>query len=666
MPTGLVVVCKEGEGGSAVYLLLFLIAFPLLAALVLALVKSDSVRNAVVVASGAIIGVVSIVTVIINMNAGTQFFTCSSAVADYVCLGISVVIGAVILGYAFKYKNILAGALAVVQLAGSIVFDVGFAHGVEVEQGLYLDSLSLIMTFIIGVIGTAICIYALGYMKDFQHHEPEGAKDRRPYFFALMFAFLSAMYVIVFSDNMSWLFIGWEVTTLCSFLLIGYTKTDEAIRNAFRQIIMNLIGGITFLAALFISVTALGTLSLSAFIAAAVAMPSVTVVAVICLAIAGITKAAQMPFQTWLLGAMVAPTPTSALLHSSTMVKAGVFLLVKLAPAFLACTVASVLVMLVGGVTFLFCSLMAITQSNAKRVLAYSTIANLGLITACAGVGTPEAVWAACFLILFHACAKSLLFMCVGTAEHHIGSRDIEDMDLLFERMPRLARFMMVGIMGMFVAPFGMLIAKWAALASFADQSQIILILVLAFGSAATFMFWAKWLGKLAGIAGSRDSVELTVHRSEWYATGLALVLTVLSCVCIVPISDAFVMPYLHQAFGDLYTSAVGINAEFIDDDGLWVTSILAGVIFVLVLGFLGGSKRKKLVPVYLAGVTKDGNIRTFRGSLGNEVEATARNWYMVSAFGEKKLAPIGEIFSTTVMLVALLYGILMVVGILG
>ena len=172
------------------------------------------------------------------------------------------------------------------------------------------------------------------------------------------------------------------------------------------------------------------------------------------------------------------------------------------------------MVMLVGAITFLLCSFMAISQTNAKRVLAYSTIANLGLITACAGVGSPEAVWAAIFLILFHAIAKSLLFLCVGTAEHHIGSRDIEDMDLLFERMPRLARFMMLGIMCMFIAPFGMLIAKWATLVSFADMDQIALILILAFGSAATFMFWAKWLGKLAGIAGSPENVETTVHLS--------------------------------------------------------------------------------------------------------------------------------------------------------
>ena len=651
--------------GVHVNLLLFLIAFPLLAALVLALVKSDKARGVVVVASAVIIGVASIATVVMFMNAGAVYFTCSSTVVDYLCLGISVIICAVILGYAFKYKNWLAALLAIVQVGGSIVFDLVIAHGTEVEQGLYVDSLSLIMTFIIGVIGCAICVYALGYMQDFQHHAAADEKDRRPTFFALMFAFLSAMYVIVFSDNMSWLFIGWEVTTLCSFLLIGYTKTEEAIKNAFRQIIMNLIGGIAFLVALYISVLNLGTLSLSAFIASAQNAPGVAVVAVSCLALAGLTKAAQMPFQTWLLGAMVAPTPTSALLHSSTMVKAGVFLLVKLAPVFLVCTPAGVMVILVGGVTFLFCSCMAITQSNAKRVLAYSTIANLGLITACAGVGTPEAVWAASFLILFHACAKSLLFMCVGTAEHHIGSRDIEDMDLLFERMPRLARFMMVGIMGMFIAPFGMLIAKWAALASFVDMRHIELILILAFGSAATFMFWAKWLGKLAGIAGNPEQVEMTVHGSEWYATGITLILTVLACICIVPISDAFVMPYLHQAYSGIYDVALGLGlgADFIDDDGMWITAILAGVIFVFILAFLGKSK-KKIVPVYMAGVSVDNDTRSFKGSLGGEVESASRNWYMQPLFGEPRLKPVGEVFCCAVIVFALIYGILMVAGV--
>lgn len=652
------------------YLLLFLIAFPMLAALILALAKSDAVRNVVVVVSAAVIALVSLLVVALNIGAGVQNFALSSALADYACLGISVIIGAVILAMAIRYKNVLAAVLGGVQLVGSVVFDTVFAHGITVEQGLYLDSLSLLMTFIIGVIGAGICVYALGYMNDFQAHEAHErptAPDRRSTFFALMFVFLSAMFIIVYADNMNWLFIGWEITTLCSFLLIGYTRTEEAIRNSFRQIIMNLIGGIAFLVALFISATQLGTLSLSTFIQTAVANPTVCVVAVCCLAVAGITKAALMPFQSWLLGAMVAPTPTSALLHSSTMVKAGVFLLVKLAPAFLVCVPASVLVVLVGGCTFLFCSCIAISQTNAKRVLAYSTIANLGLIAACAGVGTPEAVWAACFLILFHACAKSLLFMCVGTAEHHLGSRDIEDMDLLFERMPRLARFMMIGIMGMFIAPFGMLIAKWAALASFAATAHIELIIILAFGSAATFMFWAKWLGKLSGIAGAPENIETTVHRSEWFATGLALALTVLSCICIVPISDFIIMPAVSQAFSPFLAPAgatAALLGNFILDDGLWITAILAGVIFVLILAFLGKSKKKR-VPVYMAGVSVDNDARSFKGSLGNTMTADARNWYMEPLFGERRLTPIGELFAASIIIIALVYATLIVCGVL-
>ena len=241
-------------------------------------------------------------------------------------------------------------------------------------------------------------------------------------------------------------------------LAYWFTKTEEAIRNSFRQIIMNLLGGIAFLAALFFLVIEFNCIDFMDFIVFGTVAPALVVFPLMCLSLAGITKAAQMPFHTWLLGAMVAPTPTSALLHSSTMVKAGVFLLIKCAPIYAVSFAPSIMVILIGGLTFLLCSMLAISQSNGKRVLAYSTIANLGLITACAGVGTAEAIWAAIFLVIFHAVAKSLLFLCVGTAEHHIASRDIEDMDLLFMKMPRLARMMMVAIMIMFVAPFGMLI----------------------------------------------------------------------------------------------------------------------------------------------------------------------------------------------------------------
>ena len=622
----------------------FLILFPLVVAGVLLVVRNNRARNVIVGASALVIGLASVWLVVSYLGAPWITYDFYSPVVDYVCMAVSVLIAAAILYFGIKYKNLWACVLAAVQVVGSLVFEFGFAHDVLVTEGLYLDSLSLLMAFIIGVIGSGICVYALGYMEDFQAHEPEGAKDRRPTFFALMFVFLAAMFLIVFSNNMLWLFTGWEITTVCSFLLIGFTRTEEAIKNAFRQIIMNLLGGIAFLAALYVMAIQFNTLSFLEFLQIGIANPGMVVLPVTALAFAGLTKAAQIPFHTWLLGAMVAPTPTSALLHSSTMVKAGVFLLIKLAPIMMACPVPSVMVILVGGLTFLFCSFMAISQSNAKRVLAYSTIANLGLIVACAGVGTPEAVWAAAFLVLFHAIAKSLLFLCVGTAEHHIGSRDIEDMDLLFERMPRLARFMMLGILCMFIAPFGMLLAKWATLVSFADTGQVALIVLLAFGSAATFMFWAKWLGKLSGIAARPENVEAKVHSSEWVAIMVMAVLVILCCIGLPIISWAVVEPYIYSVFGTV--------GQDISSSNLWIASILSAFIAVVLFAGLGRSKAKK-VDIYLAGVSRDNAERTFSNSLSGESTASARNWYLEGIFGEKRLSPFGTACCTVIIVIA-------------
>ena len=637
-------------------LISFLILFPLIIAAVLLVAKGDMLRNVIVVASAIIIAAGSIVLAVQYLGAPWIGFEFESPIVDYIGTAIGVVIAAAVIAFGVKYKNYLAIALAVIQVVGSLVFELGFAHGASSRIGLYIDSLSIVMALIIGIIGSGICVYALGYMIDFQKHldehgEAEGLtelqrKDRRPEFFALMFLFLSAMYVIVFSNNMAWMFTGWEVTTLCSFLLIAYTRTEEAVNNAFRQIIMNILGGIGFLVALYLAVAFTGTLSLERFIAIGMMRPALVVVAVGALAFAGLTKAAQMPFHTWLLGAMVAPTPTSALLHSSTMVKAGVFLLIKLSPLFAVCIVPATMVVLVGGFTFMLCSFMAISQTNAKRVLAYSTIANLGLIVACAGVATPEAVWAATLLVIFHAAAKSLLFLCVGTAEHHIGSRDIEDMDLLFDRMPRLARFMMLGIMCMFIAPFGMLIAKWATLVSFVDSNQIILILLLAFGSAATFMFWAKWLGKLSGIAGSPENVELTVHPSEWVSLIIMACIAVVACVALPFVSNIFVEPYVVGVFGVL--------GRDVAVDNLWLSSILAIFVFAVLFGGIGASKKKR-VGVYLAGVSVDSDTRTYRNSLSGESIATSRNMYLNSFFGEQKLRPVGEVLCSFIIVVALL-----------
>jgi len=226
-----------------------------------------------------------------------------------------------------------------------------------------------------------------------------------------MYLFLSAMFGIIFSNNLLWLFFFWEVTTLCSFLLIGYRDDKASQDSAFRALNMNLIGGVVFafgIVYLFVTTQTMELDKLLLLDQGTVLLPAV------CFAFAGLAKSAQFPFSSWLTGAMVAPTPVSALLHSSTMVKAGVYLILRVSPV-MDNTVAAQMLTLIGGVSFLVTALIAISQSNAKKVLAYSTISNLGLIVACAGVNTPAAVWSALLLIIFHAVAKSLLFLCVGS-----------------------------------------------------------------------------------------------------------------------------------------------------------------------------------------------------------------------------------------------------------
>src|SRR5664279_4158822 len=150
------------------------------------------------------------------------------------------------------------------------------------------------------------------------------------------------------------------------------------------------------------------------------------------------------------------------------MVKAGVFLLLRLSPAMSGSAV-GYMVTFVGLVTFLFVSLVAVTEQNTKKVLAYSTIGSLGLITGCAGIGTPELLWVGVMIIIFHAVAKSLLFLVVGTLENRLYTKDMENFDALISRLPRVSALALTGIAGMFIAPFGIVIAKWSAIRAFLE-----------------------------------------------------------------------------------------------------------------------------------------------------------------------------------------------------
>ena len=635
--------------------ILFLVIFPLIVALALLVLKADAGRDIVVVGSSVIIAAASIF-LCWQYFGGEVFFEFESHAVGYVMMVIEACLAVVIIVLGIKHKKYLASVLAAIQTPLLIWFELSAGHDIHVEHNIYIDKLSLIMVLIIGIIGTLICVYALPYMKDYQHHS-HGEADRRPWFFFLLFLFLAAMFGIVVSNNLVWLYFFWEITTLCSFFLIGFTKTQEAVRNSFRALIMNLSGGLAFvLAIVYLGKSSLGTLELSQMLEYSRYGYSV-VIPVTLLAFAGITKAAQMPFNSWLLGAMVAPTPTSALLHSSTMVKAGVFLIIKLAPSLGIGNMAGIMVMMVGGITFLMASLAAISQSNAKRVLAYSTVANLGLIVACGGIGTPGAVWAGIMLIIFHAVTKSLLFLCVGTAEHNIGSRDIEDMDGLFDRMPRLAMFMMVGIAGMFLAPFGMLISKWATMAAFVDSWNIFLVMMICFGSAATAFYWAKWLGKMAAVMAGRENIQANVHKGEWSVLGILTAMVVLVCLVFPAVSSEAVVPYLEGTWG------FGLSLDALSSGNMKIMWAMLAFLVLLPLLFFGRTN-KRIVPIYMAGVNK-GDDLTFVGAMEKDVAVSLRNWYMEKYFGETKMNAIGVISTAAIIAIvlAIALGLVIVFG---
>ena len=260
-------------------------------------------------------------------------------------------------------------------------------------------------------------------------------------------------------------------------------------------------------------------------------------------------------------------------------------------------------------------------------------------------------------LIIFHAITKSLLFLCVGTAEHHIGSRMIEDMDGLFVRMPRLAMCMIIGIAGMFLAPFGMLISKWATMTSFVDSGNFLLVGIICFGSAVTAFYWVKWLGKLSAVVANEPSIEHDVWKSEIFVHITLTVLTVIVCLSFPLISTYALVPYLEGAFG-------GAVSGILSSSNMLIMVIMLAVLVLLAAMFFGKSKKEQ-VPIYLAGVNT-GDNRTYYGSMQKEVEFSLRNWHMESIFGEHKMNVIGDILATAMLVIGIGYVVATLVSLIG
>jgi len=628
-----------------VNVVLFLMLFPLLSASLIFAVRNAKIRDFIVRVSALLIAAGSVLLALQTMGT-RRTFRIESEWLSYGMLALDVTMAIFVIVLATRHKKPLATVLTLIQAPLLVWFELTDAHGIEVGTDLVIDRLAVIMALIIGVVGSLICVYTIAYMKDYHHHHAE-YKDRTPYFLGMLFVFLSAMFGIVFSNNLVWMYFFWEVTTLCSFLLIGYTGTKEAVTNAFRALIMNLTGGVGFALGLFYTGHYLGTVELSVLLEMGLKGTVVLVPAAL-LVFAGLAKAAQMPFSSWLLGAMVAPTPSSALLHSSTMVKAGVYLVIRLSPILMG-NIAGLMVAMVGGITFLIASLAAISQSDGKKLLAWSTIANLGLIVACGGIGTYEAVWAGILLIIFHAVSKSLLFLSVGTVEHNLGSRDIEDMHGLIMKLPEMAVFLTIGIAGMFLAPFGMLISKWAALKAFIDSDNVLVVMALVFGSAATLFYWTKWLGKIVAVLDHSARLKNHIKKDEWVSLGIHALLTIGLCFIFPIISNQIIEPYLEGFYGPQLQSILSSGNTNI------MLLMLGMVLFVPVGMYVFVQlKQEKIVTAYMNGVNQ-GDNRHFTDSFGKPKEMYLANWYMDKYLNEKMLMLVGVVICAATQAVVLL-----------
>jgi len=535
--------------------------------------------------------------------------------------------------FGWKRRDSAIMGLVLVQLAVLAYLELVLHAELRVEPLFVADWLTITMLLIVGIIGSVVVVYGIPYMAEHEAHL-EVVRSHQPRFFLLLLLFLGAMNGLILTNSLYWLFFFWEVTTLCCFLLIAHDGTQEAWDSAYRALWMNLMGGVSLAVAMVALYEQVGTLSIRSIVEGHVGTVDVLLpLAFLCLA--GFTKAAQMPFHGWLLGAMVAPTPVSALLHSSTMVKAGAYLIVRFAPAFRD-TYLSYIVALIGGFAFVVAAMLAISQMNAKRVLAYSTVSNLGLIIACAGLNTSMALSAAVMLIIFHAISKGLLFMAVGVIEGGIHSREIERMEGLFARMPLTTVVTVIGIASMLLPPFGVLIAKWAAIESSVRLPVATVMFVI--GSTFTVMFWTKWVGKMLSVAPGSPPVRLERLHPMYLGSLLFLALgaTVFSLL-VAQVLNYLVVPAVTRYYGSAgFATDIPIGSDIGWFPVLMLFSVLV-LAFVLPLLFIR-LPRTATAPPYLCGeqVEEVPDVR-FRSAGDDIVEVQVGGHYFEYFFGEAR-----------------------------
>lgn len=316
-----------------------------------------------------------------------------------------------------------------------------------VNLSFYLDGLSLLFALLICGVGGLILIYSGSYL---QGHRRLGR------FYLWLLLFMAAMLGLVLAGNLITLFVFWELTSITSFFLIGFEDQKESSRGAALQaLLVTGLGGLAMLAGFLLLGMAAGSYEWGVLLQSAGGVGSHPLYLPILLLIltGAFTKSAQFPFHFWLPAAMAAPTPVSAYLHSVTMVKAGVYLLLRLSPVLGGTAVWYGLLELVGGITMLLGAWLAFQQTDLKRILAYSTISSLGTLVFLIGLDLPFAIEAALVYLLAHALYKGALFLVAGTVDHATGTRDVRELGGLFPQLPQLGVAAALAALSMAGAP---------------------------------------------------------------------------------------------------------------------------------------------------------------------------------------------------------------------
>ena len=413
------------------------------------------------------------------------------------------------IGLIFLYSSALMYSHITSGVVNEFFINVGSIGVFDIEFGWVVDGLSIMMYFVVGTVALLVFIYATNYME---------GEIRYTFFFTSLTLFAGSMLVLVSSPTLIQILIGWELVGVCSYLLIGhYWEKKDNSSAAMKAFITNKIADVGLMIGIIILALNTGTLRISEILYQATheyeKLSSVAFIAAILLFIGAMGKSAQFPLHVWLPDAMAGPTPVSALMHAATMVTAGVYLLARMSPFYKSMAPDALdIVMLFGVITLLGAGLIAVVQDDLKKVLAYSTVSQLGYMVAAIGSG---AYTAALFHLWTHAFFKALLFLGAGSVIHAVHSNSMLEMGGLRKVMPKTFATFIIGTVALAgLPPFAGFFSKDEILASFNHEGEITFFFIAVLGAFITAFYMTRavsltFLGEYRGHGHPHESHNL-------------------------------------------------------------------------------------------------------------------------------------------------------------